>query len=124
MPAEPLIAIVDDDESMRVGLVMLVRAAGYDAQSFASAEQFLALGPRELQSIDCVITDIQLPGLSGIELQRRLSEGPRSPPVIMITAREEAGLEERALAVGAASFLRKPLDAATLLQRLEGALKA
>jgi FixJ family two-component response regulator len=123
VPAEPLIAIIDDDESMRVGLVTLVRAAGYDARSFASAEEFLALGPGLLRTFACVVTDIQMPGLSGIELKRRLSANPHPMPVIMITARNDAGLEESALAAGAASFLRKPLHGAVLIQCLERALK-
>jgi FixJ family two-component response regulator len=123
VPAEPLIAIIDDDESMRVGLATLVRAAGYATQSFASAEEFLGLGHASLRSFACVITDIQMPGLSGIELKQCLSAELSSLPVIMITARNEAGLEERALFAGAACFLRKPFEAAVLLRCLERALE-
>ncbi|HVM83489.1 MAG TPA: response regulator [Candidatus Binatia bacterium] len=123
MPAEHLIAIIDDDESMRIGLLTLVRAAGYVAQGFASAEEFLRLEPSVMRGFACVVTDIQMPGLSGIALKQRLS-AIRSPlPVIMITARTEAGLEERAFAAGAACFLRKPFDAAVLIRCLERALR-
>jgi FixJ family two-component response regulator len=124
VPAEPLIAIIDDDESARIGLVTLVRAAGYAAQGFASAEEFLGLGPRSLRGFACVITDIQMPGLSGIDLKQHLSAELCPLPVIMITARSEAGLEERALAAGAACFLRKPFDAAAIVRCLERALRA
>jgi len=124
VPAEPQIAIIDDDESMRIGLVMLLRAAGYDARSFASAEEFLALEPGRLRRFACIVADVQMTGLSGIELKRRLSAEGYLSPVIMITARNEAGLEEGAIAAGAASFLRKPVDAAVLIQCLERALKA
>lgn len=124
MPAEPLIAIIDDDESMRIGLVTLVRSAGYAARGFASAEDFLRSEPGTSRSFACVITDIQMPGLSGIELKQQLSAELCPLPVIMITARNEAGLEERAFATGAAGFLRKPFDAAVLFSCLERALRA
>jgi len=124
VPAAPLIAIIDDDESMRIGLVTLVRSAGYAAQGFASAEEFLGLGPGSSRGFACVITDIQMPGLSGIELKQRLSAELCPLPVIMITARNEADLEERALAAGAACFLRKPFEAAVLIRCLEMALRA
>jgi FixJ family two-component response regulator len=122
--AEPLIAIIDDDESTRIGLVTLVRAAGYAAESFASAEEFLELGLGSPRGFACVITDIQMPGLSGIELKQHLSAELSPLPVIMITARSEVDLEERALAAGAACFLRKPFDAAVIIRCLERALRA
>jgi FixJ family two-component response regulator len=122
VPVEPLIAVIDDDESMRTGLVMLVCSAGYAAQDFASAEEFLGLGYDEWRGFACVITDIQMPGLSGIELKHRLSAARSSLPVIMITARNETNLEGNALAAGAACFLRKPFQAAALIHCLERAL--
>ncbi len=124
MPAEPLIAIIDDDESALIGLVTLVRSAGYAAQGFASAEEFLGLGHDASQSFVCVITDIQMSGLGGIELKQHLSAESCPLPVIMITARDEAGIEESARAAGAACFLRKPVDAAILIRCLERALRA
>jgi FixJ family two-component response regulator len=116
-----VISIIDDDESMRTALVGLIRSLGYDVRGFASAEEFLRHG--RVQSFSCIITDIQMPGMSGIELQQHLTACQYSLPVIMITARHEAGLEERALASGAACFLRKPFEAQTLVSCLESVLK-
>jgi FixJ family two-component response regulator len=119
-----LIAVIDDDESMRIGLITLVRSAGYVAQGFASAEGFLGLGRDAWRSFACVVTDIQMPGLSGIQLKQRLTAARSQLPVIMITSRNEAGLEERAHAAGAICFLKKPLEAAVLIRCLESALRA
>jgi FixJ family two-component response regulator len=121
VPAGPSISIIDDDDSMRNAVVALVRSAGYDARGFASAEEFLASG--EVQSSACVITDIQMPGMSGIELKQHLAASQNAVPVIMITARHDADLEAKALASGAACFLRKPFDAALLICCVECALK-
>jgi FixJ family two-component response regulator len=121
---EPLIAVIDDDEAMRIGLIALVRSAGYAAQGFVSAEGFLGLGRDAWRDFACVVTDIQMPGLSGIELKQCLSAARSPVPVIMITGRNEAGLEERAHAAGAICFLKKPFDAAVLIRCLERALKA
>jgi FixJ family two-component response regulator len=122
VPAGHLICIVDDDESMRSAVVALVRSAGYDAQGFASAEDFLASGMA--QSSACIITDIQMPGMSGIELKQHLAGRQSQVPVIMITARHDADLEKKALASGAACFLRKPFDADVLIRCIEGAMKS
>jgi FixJ family two-component response regulator len=116
-----VISIIDDDDSMRTALVGLVRSLGYDVRGFASAEEFLGSGP--VQSFSCIITDIQMPGMSGIELQQHLAAHQHALPVIMITARHEADLEEKALASGAACFLRKPFEAETLVGCLEKLLK-
>ena len=120
--AERLISIIDDDESMRTALVGLMRSLGYSARGFASAEEFLDSGV--VRSVGCIITDIQMPGMSGIALQQHLMARQCSPPVIMITARHEADLEERALASGAAYFLRKPFEMEALVGCLERVLKA
>jgi FixJ family two-component response regulator len=101
--------------------VALVRSAGYDARGFTCAEEFLASG--EVQSFACVITDIQMPGMSGIELKQQLAASQNAVPVIMITARHDPDLEGRALASGAACFLRKPFDADVLIGCVESALK-
>jgi FixJ family two-component response regulator len=106
VPAGPLISIVDDD-SMRGAVVALVRSAGYDAHGFASAEEFLGSGT--VESFACIITDIQMPGMSGIDLKEHLVASQYLVPVIMITARHDPGLEQEAIASGAACFLRKPL---------------
>src|SRR6516164_2384006 len=115
-----LISIVDDDDSMRDALVGFFRALGYDARGFASAEDFLACD--DLERFSCAITDIQMPGMSGFELKQRLDERHGTLPVIMITARSEPDLREKAMSSGAACFLRKPLETETLIDCLEKAL--
>jgi FixJ family two-component response regulator len=116
-----LISIVDDDASMREALVGFVRSLGYEVRGFASAEDFLA--SNELGRFACAITDIQMPGMNGLELKRELSIHHDSLPVIMITARAEPGIEEKAMSSGATCFLRKPFEAemlANCLQRVLG----
>jgi len=121
MAAGQLISIVDDDSSMRDALVGLFRSLGYDARGFASAEDFLACD--DLKRFSCAITDIQMPGMNGFELKRMLDER-HTLPVIMITARSEPDLREKAMSSGAACFLRKPFDTETLVDCLEKALGA
>lgn len=122
MAATPKISIVDDDESIRIALAGLLRSLGYEARSFASAEEFLNCG--EVRNFDCLITDIQMPGMSGIELQQHLSASNLPLPVIMITAHPELALEEQALASGAVDLLRKPFEAAALVDCLQRVLNA
>lgn len=121
MPAAPQVAIIDDDESLRLALVGLVRSMGIDARGFASAEEFLGSG--QADSFGCIVTDIHMPGMSGIELKQELGARQSVVPVIMITARGEPGLEEKARASGAACFLKKPFDAGVLVGCIERALK-
>jgi FixJ family two-component response regulator len=116
-----LISIVDDDDSMREALVGFVRSLGYEVRDFASAEDFLA--SNELGRFACAITDIQMPGMNGFELKRELSTHHDSLPVIMITARAEPGIEQKAMSSGATCFLCKPFEAemlANCLQRVLG----
>jgi FixJ family two-component response regulator len=121
MAAGHLISIVDDDAAMREALVGLVRSLGYDVRDFASAEDFLA--SKELGRFACAITDIQMPGMNGFELKRELGMRHGSLPVIMITARAEPSIEEKAMSSGASSFLRKPFGAETLMNCLQRALR-
>jgi FixJ family two-component response regulator len=116
-----LISVIDDDDSMRTAIVALVQSEGYGVRDFASADEFLRCGI--VENFACIITDIQMPGMSGIELKQKLAACQCSVPVIMITARQEAGLEEKALASGAVCFLKKPFEADVLISRLESALK-
>lgn len=118
MAESTLISIIDDDESLRAALVGLVRSLGYRASGFASAEDFLAAD----QTSAAIVTDIQMPGLSGIELKERLTADGCTAPVIMITARSEPGLQERAFASGALCVLKKPFAAEALIDCLERAL--
>lgn len=122
VPAGPWIAIIDDDESMRKALMALVRSAGFQGHDFSSAVAFLASGT--VQSVACIVTDIQMPGMTGIELKERLTASQLPVPVIMITARHDSSLEEAAKASGAACFLRKPFEADTLIRCIEDALKS
>ena len=121
MESGRLISVIDDDDSMRRAVVALVRSAGYDARGYESAEEFL-------EAVDtlifgCIITDIQMPGLSGIELKHHLTARQNQTPVIMITAREDPSLEQQALASGAVCFLRKPFQAEEFIACLEEALR-
>jgi len=118
---EPLIAVIDDDEPFRTALVEALRSLGYRARGFASGEEFFAASGES--SCDCVITDIHMPGMSGLDLQRLLMARDRRVPVIMITARGEPGLEAKAAASGAVCLLRKPFGADALIGCLEKALE-
>jgi len=118
--AQPLIAVVDDDQSLRTALVRLVRSLGYDVRAFASAEELLQ--PGAVSEFACIVTDIHMPGMSGIDLFRHLSHLRCPVPVILITARTEPGLEATAAAIGAVCFLRKPFAASALSECLRKAL--
>jgi FixJ family two-component response regulator len=113
-----VISIVDDDASLRAALTGLVRALGHEARSFESAEAFLAADPASA----CVVTDIHMPGLSGLDLMARLAAKGDPTPVIVITARGEAGLEDKAVAGGAFCVLKKPFAPDALIACLERAL--
>jgi FixJ family two-component response regulator len=117
---ELLIAVIDDDESLRIALVESLGSLGYGACGFASAEEFVAGGGEG--SCDCVITDIHMPGMSGFDLKQLLTARGSRLPVIMITARAEPGLEAKAVARGAVCLLRKPFEADALIGCLERAL--
>ncbi|AJP71153.1 response regulator transcription factor [Sphingomonas hengshuiensis] len=122
MPNDPLISVIDDDGSLRRALVALLRSLGYEASGHASAEEFLATG--EIDRSACVITDIQMPGMSGIDLKIALDERDTRVPVIMITARSEEALLARAAASGAACVLQKPFPADSFVESLERVLLA
>jgi len=118
---ELLIAVIDDDESFRLALVENLCSLGYGAHGFASAEHFLT---READaSIDCVITDIHMPGMDGLDLARLLTARQPGVPVVMVTARSDLGIEARAAAGGAICLLRKPFKMKDLTDCIEKALK-
>ena len=121
MPRIPVISIIDDDASVRVATNRLVRSLGYAAHSFASADGFLQ--SPHVNETTCVIADIQMPGMSGIELQSRLIAKGRSVPMIFITAFPEESIRSRALKAGAVCFLSKPFDGAILIECIDVALK-
>jgi FixJ family two-component response regulator len=121
VPAKPLIAIVEDDDSLRPALVGLMRSLGYDGAGFVSAEDFLAADA--LEKADCLVTDLQLPGISGLDLAARLGgERVRPLPVILVTARTEKSIDERGEAAGLFCLLRKPFDADDLISCIRRAL--
>jgi FixJ family two-component response regulator len=117
----PSISVIDDDELFRTVLVESLGSLGYSARGYASAEEFIVEDPRP--SCDCVITDIHMPGMTGLDLKELLTAQDSNIPVIMITAREEPGLEARAAAAGAVCLLRKPFESNNLVRCLSKALK-
>ena len=120
MPKMPVIAIVDDDESFRRATTSFVRSLGYGTASYDSAEAFLKSD--RISDADCLITDVQMPGMTGIELQDRLIAQGHSVPVIFITAFPEMRARAQALASGAVGFLAKPFDDHNLISCLNEAL--
>ena len=120
MPQVPIVSIIDDDVSVRDATNGLVRSLGYTAHSFASAEEFLRSD--SANDTSCVIADVQMPGMSGIELQSVLITRGRRVPIIFITAFPDEGSRARALDAGAICFLTKPFKGATLISCLETAL--
>lgn len=118
---EPLISIVDDDQAVRDALQRMLRSYGFMTAVFASAEQFLASDrPRDAS---CLILDVRMPGMTGVGLHRHLlSEGCRIP-IILITGSPTNGERERAMSMGAVSYLPKPVDERVLLETLREALQ-
>jgi len=117
----PVISIVDDDDSSRKAIANFVRSLGYVAASFASAEAFLRSD--RLHDTDCLITDLQMPGLSGIGLQSALIAQGNKTPMIFVTAFGEEGARRRALEAGAVAFLNKPFDEGRLIEHLHSVLQ-
>jgi FixJ family two-component response regulator len=114
-----LISVIDDDESMLEALSDLLRLLGFNVETYRSSEEFIQSGFAHSPSV--ILTDIHMPGLSGIDLKRWLDERACSTPVIMITARSDPRLQEQALASGAVCLLRKPFDAKALMSCLKRA---
>jgi FixJ family two-component response regulator len=113
----PLVAIIDDDDALCFSLVDLMRSVGYRAEPFASAETFLASS--DLFLFNCIIADVHMPGMGGLDLVRRLQEQGTMTAVILITALPEKDLEEEAISVGAQCLLRKPFKTNVLLDYVE-----
>ena len=113
------ISIVDDDPAVRDALWRLMDSAGLPATVFASAEEFLAAPNRG--ETTCLIVDVRMPGMDGLELQRHLIASNWKVPIIFISAHAEAGVRERALQAGAVKFFEKPFNSAALLQAIEAA---
>ena len=116
-----LVSIVDDDISVRRSTRRFLRSAGFRAEAFASAEEFLTSG--QSGATACLILDLRMPGMNGLELQCRLAEGPTPVPIIFLSAHSSANDEHEALRAGAARFLQKPVDKEVLLLAIRDALK-
>ena len=120
-PRSRLIAIVEDDESVREALKSLMRSVGFSVETFASAEDFLQSDC--LAATACLLLDLRLPGISGLELQRQLGAARRRVPIIFVTAHGNEAQQREALEGGAIDFLRKPFREEALLDAVQSALR-
>jgi FixJ family two-component response regulator len=118
----PLVAIIDDDASVRVTTDSLVRSLGYRTHTFASAEEFV--GSNRSDDLSCVIADVQMPGMSGVELQAHLRSQGSRVPFIFFTAFPDEKIRAQAFAAGAICYLIKPFDVESFVLALQAALKA
>jgi two-component system response regulator FixJ len=121
MPFDNTVHVIDDDEALRDSLTFLLRTARIDVQSYPSAAAFLEALPEA--NLSCVITDVRMPGMSGIDLLRRLRERKISVPVIVITGHGDIPLAVEAMRMGAIDFLEKPFDDEVLIASVRAALK-
>ena len=117
----PLISIIDDDEAVLDATARFVRSLGYAAETYSCAEDYLRSG--RLHASDCVITDLQMPGLSGADLQARIASNGHRIPVIIMTAYADDAVRKRLLDAGAFDFLSKPIEGDRLIASLDKALK-
>jgi len=117
-----LISIVDDDESIREAIQSLLGSVGFKAKTFASAEQFLQSD--QIENTACLILDVRMPGMSGLELQRRLMATQCHIPIVFVTAHGDEEVRSRALQEGAVEFLLKPFSEEALLNAIQAALHA
>lgn len=121
MPADAVVYVIDDDDAVRQSLSFVFKTAGIEARTYDSATSFLAHLPQV--KAGCVVTDVRMPGLSGIELLRRLKEMHVALPVIVITGHGDVPLAVEAMKAGAADFLEKPFDDEALLLAVNAALR-
>ena len=121
--AEPkaIVFVVDDDVSVREGLGSLIRSAGLSVETFASAREFLARSPGDLPS--CLVLDVRLPGLSGLDLQKRMAEANIEIPIVFITGHGDVPTSVRAMKAGAVEFLTKPFRDRDLLEAIQQAIR-
>jgi FixJ family two-component response regulator len=118
---ESLISVVDDDESVRRTTTLLIESFGFRAAAFESAETFLRSG--HLHDTSCLIVDVQMPGMNGLQLQSHLAAAGYGIPIIFVTAYESKDSRQRAMQAGAAAFLGKPFSDEQLLQIIRSALR-
>ena len=118
----PYVAIVDDEEPVRKALKRLLRASGLEAEGYASGKDFLEASA--LREPDCVLLDLHMPRMSGLQVLRALQTARRTLPIVVITAHDAPETREQCLAAGAAAYLRKPLEEHELLDTITAALGA
>jgi len=116
-----MVAVVEDDESYRLAMQRLLKSAGFSVQTFTSAENFLESGWQ--RETGCLIADIRMPGMSGLDLQARLNADHCPIPIIFVTAHGDEKMRLQAMRGGAVKFLAKPFDAAILLEGVRAALE-
>ena len=119
--SDAIVAIVDDDPSVRKGLERLIRSLGWNAETFASAQEFLDRPRAEAPS--CLVLDLQLPGLSGLDLQKRMSEAGLETPIVFLTGHGNIPASVKAMKAGAVEFLTKPVDEEELLKAIQEAIE-
>jgi FixJ family two-component response regulator len=119
--SDAIIAIVDDDPSVRRGLERLIRSVGWKAETFASAQEFLARPLTEAPG--CLVLDLQLPGLSGLDLQQRMAEAGLETPIVFLTGHGDIPASVKAMKAGAVEFLTKPVDEKDLLKAIQEAIE-
>jgi FixJ family two-component response regulator len=122
VPRNLEIAVIDDDESFRIALVESLSSLGYGTSGYASAEDYVRVAPGK--PFDCIVTDVHMPGMSGLDLMKHLATRGSTIPVILITARSDSNVEAKAAAAGAVCLLRKPFEINELITCIEGAAKA
>jgi FixJ family two-component response regulator len=120
-PSEAIVYVVDDDLSVREGLDRLLHATGWKVETFASAQEFLAHRKENIPS--CLVLDVALPGLSGLDLQKRIQEANREIPIVFITGHKDVPTSVRAMKAGAVEFLVKPFSEEDLLEAIAQAIK-
>jgi FixJ family two-component response regulator len=116
LPPNRVVATVDDDRRVRESVQSILESAGYDAIAFESGEAFLDSGV--LSGVACVVADVRLPGIDGLELQRRVRRERPSVPIIFISAHDDDEVRRRALRDGAVAFMAKPFDGGELLEHI------
>lgn len=115
-----MISIVDDDESIRAATKALLRSVGYEVETFASAELFLASGA--IGRTECLVLDVRMPGIDGLELQSRVNAAKSRVPIVFVTAHDDRAHRNEAMEAGAVKFFRKPFDANVFVAAIQVAL--
>jgi FixJ family two-component response regulator len=120
MSARHRVAVVDDDHSVRKALCRLLRSFDIEAEAYESGKEFLEALRSTLP--DCLVLDLRMPDMSGLELQQRLTDAGIRLPTVVITGYDDPGMQSKCLAAGAATYLRKPLDDKALLRAIEDSI--